>query len=426
LAPTVKSPLSDWLSWAEGLHPRSIDLGLARVKAVADAMRLKPDFPILTVGGTNGKGSTCALLEAMLHAGGYKVGCYTSPHLLRFNERIRVCGREAADEEIGAAFAEVDAARADTSLTYFEFGTLAAMRLFKEAKVDVAILEVGLGGRLDAVNAFDPHCAVVTSVQLDHQQYLGETREAIGYEKAGIFRSGRPAVCSDPDPPASLVDYARAIGTELLLAGNHFRAVGAGEGWRFEGANLLLENLPRPCLHGRHQLANAAAAIAALASLRHSLPVSDAALREGLTRAQLPGRFQVLPGRPRIILDVAHNPAAAGVLAENLDEAVNGGRIIAVFAMLADKDAGGVLDVLATRVQRWIVAELRTQRAMPNSAMARLFAARGLPADFVPTIAEAWSVACKEASEVDTILVFGSFHTVGEVMRRLQETHAHE
>jgi dihydrofolate synthase/folylpolyglutamate synthase len=356
--------LTEWLERLERLHPRPIDLGLERVEAVRARLGPALTMPLFVVGGTNGKGSVCGLLEAMLRSAGYRTGLYTSPHLLRYNERVRIDGTEADDAALVDAFERIERARADISLTYFEFGTLAAALLFADARLDAAVLEVGLGGRLDAVNVFDADCAVVTSVALDHVQFLGPTREAIGREKAGIFRPGRPAVCADPDPPASLVAHAQACGARLVQIGRDF---GYGEGrmqWRYWGPAGKRAGLPYPALRGAHQLANAAAALAALDQLHERLPVHMQSIRAGLTSVSVPGRFQVLPGRPAVILDVAHNAHAAQALARTLGSHGRHARTLAVFAMLADKDIGAVIDAVKDRIDLWHVAGLSVERGV--------------------------------------------------------------
>ena len=310
--------LAGWLWHIEQLHPQTIALGLDRVRAVLDRLAIPKFCPIVTVGGTNGKGSTCAMLEAILGAAGYRTGCYTSPHLLRYSERVRIAGREADDAVLVEAFERVEAVRGESTLTYFEFGTLAAWVAFARAGLDALVLEVGLGGRLDAVNVFDPDAAVLTSVGLDHQDYLGDTRERIGWEKAHIFRAGRPAIVGDPNPPQSVLDHARTIGAELAVIGREFGYSSDANQWRYFGPGGARGGLGYPALRGAIQLANAACAIAAIESLRARLPVGAQDIRIGLALVELPGRFQVLPGRPTMVLDVAHNPQAAGVLAENL------------------------------------------------------------------------------------------------------------
>lgn len=423
--PVPGPTLAAWLTHLERLHPRAIDMGLERVRAVKARLGLTPRFPVVTVGGTNGKGSTCAFLEAMLAAGGHRVGCYTSPHLLRYNERVRIGGREVTDAGLCRAFEAVEAARGDISLTYFEFGTLAAMILFMEAGVDAAILEVGLGGRLDAVNVFDPDVAVITSVALDHLEYLGPDREHIGREKAGIFRAGRPAVCADPDPPASLLAHAQALGARLRLAGRDFGHEPGGGHWRFwrqeGGVAQVRDGLPLPALAGAHQLGNAAAAIEVLTLLPPHLRPTDAGIRHGLLNVRLPARFQVLPGQPPRILDVAHNPHGAKALAANLARHPCAGRTLAVFGMLADKDIEGVVRVMAQAVDEWFLADLAPPRGAPAGRLAQALDAAGVraPRRAFATPREACCAASVSAGRDDRILIFGSFHTVADVLAEL-------
>jgi dihydrofolate synthase / folylpolyglutamate synthase len=357
----------------------------------------------------------------MLRAENYQTGCYTSPHLVRYNERVRIDGSELDDERLIEAFESVESVRGDVQLTYFEYGTLAALCNFEEAGIDAAILEVGLGGRLDAVNAFDPDCAIVTSLDLDHQDWLGSNREDIGREKSGIFRPDKPAICGDTDPPASLIEHAQAIGASLWRSGKDFRAMRSDFGWHYESRHRVLRDLPMPALPGMHQLANAAAAIAALERMRSRFHVDEAAIRTGLQQARLAARFQILPGRPRIILDVAHNPAAALSLANVLADQKGFGRVIAVFGMLGDKDAAGVLDVMSSHVDFWAVGEIDAPRRMKNEAMQALLEPRNLSYRCFPNLREAWTFAYKEASEIDTILVFGSFYTVGAAIKAHSE-----
>jgi dihydrofolate synthase/folylpolyglutamate synthase len=414
--------LEQWLAYLEQLHPQAIALGLDRVERVREALAIAPVCPIITVGGTNGKGSCCAMLEAMLLHAGYRVGCYTSPHLLRYNERVRVGGRAVEDAELCRAFERIERARGEISLTYFEFGTLAAMLVFEEAGIDVAVLEVGLGGRLDAVNIFDADCALVASVDLDHQSYLVDTREAIGFEKAGIYRSGCPAICGDGDPPQSLLAHAGAIGADLFLIDRDFGFAAERQQWRYWGPRVKRNGLPWPVLRGRRQLANAAACITALDLLRDRLPLSAADLRGGLLTAEIPGRFQVLPGRPLVVLDVAHNPQAARVLAENLAELPkSSGAVIAVCAMLRDKDIAGVFGALKGAFTRWHLADSEGPRGAGAGELAAALAQSGESAPFAQysSVAGAWREACKNAGDNDKIIVFGSFLTVAAVMREL-------
>lgn len=409
--------LTAWLNLLEARHARAIDLGLERVEAVRARMALWPRCPVITVGGTNGKGSTCAYLEAILLEAGYRVGCYTSPHLFDYRERVRIDGALLDEARHVAAFAAVEATRGDIPLTYFEHGTLAALWLFQTAELDALILEVGLGGRLDAVNVIDPDCAVVTAVDLDHQEYLGETREAIGREKAGIFRAGRPAVVTDPDPPASLIEYAHDCGARLLRLGGEI-AIEVGEGgWTCRVQDQVYRSLPMPSLPGRFQLNNAAAAVAALYALRDRLPVGMAALRSGLVRAHPPGRFQVLPGPPMIVLDVAHNPQAARALAENLTRLSSPGRHLAVLGLLKDKDAAGVMQPLLPIVDAWYVASLPGPRGASAQTLAEVLRAMGaVVADLYPDVSSALSAACDNAGPTDIIIVFGSFLTVAAAL----------
>ena len=410
--------LGEWLEYIERLHPKTIELGLERVAAVRDALRLAPTFPVITVGGTNGKGSACAMLESILRHAGFKVGCYTSPHLLRYNERVRIDGREARDAQLTGAFSEVDAARGQTQLTYFEFGTLAAVWLFVQERVDAAVLEVGLGGRLDAVNAFDSDCALVMSVALDHMDYLGADRERIGFEKAGIFRPNRPAICADPDPPVSLRRHAAGIGARLMVLNTDFGFVADGARWQYWGPRGKKGALPHPALRGACQLANAAACLTALDSLRERLPVTMNDIRTGLLLAENPGRFQVLPGRPVVILDVAHNPQAAAALADNLERMGPHARTFAVFAMLRDKDIAGVVEATKAHIDHWFVAGIDAPRGSDAALLVRTLQRSGVTKPVTPcaSVAAAYAQACGMAAGNDRILVFGSFHTVAAVV----------
>ena len=423
----MPNDLAGWLAYIEQQHPQTIALGLERVERVRDAMRLAPAVPVITVAGTNGKGSTCAMLEAILAAAGYRVGLYASPHLLRYNERVRIAQREADDVALAAAFARVEAARTridgDTRLTYFEFGTLAAVDLFLRSAVDVLVLEVGMGGRLDAVNAFDADCAVVTSIGLDHMDYLGATREAIGYEKAGIFRAGKPAVIADPAAPASVPAHARAIGASLLRIGQEFGYQAEGDQWSFWGPAGRKSGLPHPALHGAIQLQNASAALAALEMLRECLPVSMNDLCRGLAEVELPGRFQLLPGHPALVLDVGHNPQAAEVLAQNLSQMEPCSGTSAVFGMLRDKDIAGVVRVLAKHIDQWFVCTLPPPRGAQASELARVLRQAGVDAvrEFENPV-KAYAAACSGAAENDRIVAFGSFHTVADVIAAREES----
>lgn len=409
--------LADWLARLERAHPSAIELGLERVARVRDAMGLHPAFPLIIVGGTNGKGSCCAYLEAILRAQGYKTGLYTSPHLLRYNERVRIDGNEAPDKDIVAGLEAVEAARGDVSLTYFEQGTLAAVWQFVQAGVDVAVLEVGLGGRLDAVNVFEPAISIVTAVDMDHQSWLGDSREAIGFEKAGIFRADKTAICSDLDPPQTLVEHAARIGAKLVRAGRDFDLAQQANGWGFRCGGTALSALPMPALAGEHQLWNAAAALATLVQLAEVLPVSLAAIHAGLVSARLAGRFQRIPGRVEVVLDVAHNPQSARVLADNLRAYPAKGKTCAVFALLADKDAVGVIEPLKDCFDSWFIAGLSGERGQSGKALAELVAARVLaPVNVHDNPFSAFEAAKLQAVEGDRIVAFGSFYTVAAVL----------
>jgi dihydrofolate synthase/folylpolyglutamate synthase len=435
----MPSPLPDglegWLAHIEALHPRGsagIELGLERVAAVKSRLGQHETCPVILVGGTNGKGSTCAILERILLAAGYRVGLYTSPHLLHYNERVRIDAVAVDNPSLCAAFARVEQARSDTELTYFEFGTLAAWEVLAAADPDVVVLEVGLGGRLDATNVYQPACAIVTGVDLDHMDYLGADREAIGREKAGIFRAGVPAVCGDPRPPQSLLAHAAGIGAGLRLMGRDFGYIRREQQWLCwlrpadgadpggDVAGVRRDGLPLPALRGDRQLGNAACALAALDALHTQLPVAMEDIRRGLTEVELAGRFQVLPCRPAVVLDVAHNPQAARVLSANLGEMVSCGDTWAVCGMLADKDIDGVIDALAERVTRWLPCTLEGSRAASADFLAAHLRAKGIEpfGEFDSPAAALWC-AQENASEDDRILVFGSFLTVAAAMRVL-------
>lgn len=423
-SPPSARTLAEWLAHTERLHEQTIDMGLARVAAVRDAMGLHPTFPIFTVAGTNGKGSTCALLAACLSAAGYRVGVYSSPHLVRYNERVRIGQEFASDDCLCTAFAKVELARGAQSLTPFEFGTLAAMQVFADEGLDAVILEVGLGGRLDAVNIFDPHCAIITSIAIDHEAYLGDTREAIGYEKAGVFRAHTPAICADLDPPASIATSAHKRGALLLQIGRDFSCGGNADDWWFSFGDTHYTHLPALKLSGEFQHRNASAALTALISLNHLLPISEQALRQGLQAARLPGRFQMLDGKPLIILDVAHNPHAATELAHNLHALPCAGKTYAVLGMLRDKDIAGVVAVMNSLVDGWHVAGIDERRgATLGEMMQSLSAVRGLKTGYESVLSAFLSVR-KIAQSEDRIVVFGSFVTVGQVLTHLENPSA--
>jgi dihydrofolate synthase/folylpolyglutamate synthase len=423
----VKS-FPDWLEFLENLHPKGqsgIELGLARVGRVKAALGQRQTCPLIVVGGTNGKGSTCAFLEAICRAAGYRVGCYTSPHLLAYNERVRVDGAAADDARLCAAFARVEAARQATgnvALTYFEFGTLAAWEVFAKARVDLVLLEVGLGGRLDAVNVHDADAAVVTGIALEHTDWLGPDRESIGFEKAGIYRGGRPAICADANPPRTLLAHARAIGADLSLIGHDFGHERVRDGWSYwNRQGTCREALPLPALPGAHQLGNASAALAAIDALQDRLPVPLPAVCEGLRQVRLAGRFQRVSERPEIILDVAHNPQAAASLADNLATPGAFRRTLAVVGMLADKDIAGTLRRLAGRIDVCLLAGLDVPRGAAAERLVAVADTGGLGgrAERFASPVAALRRAMSLAEEDDRIVVFGSFHTVAAVLREI-------
>ena len=433
--PPFQDGLDGWLAHLEALHPRGsagIELGLERVAAVKLRLGQRETCPVILVGGTNGKGSTCAMLERILLTAGYRVGVYNSPHLLHYNERVRINGVTIDDASLCAAFACVEEVRGDTALTYFEFGTLAAWEVFAAADLDAIILEVGLGGRLDATNVYEPSCTIVTGVDLDHMDFLGSDREAIGREKAGIFRAGIPAICGDPQPPHSLIDHAAAIGARLQILGKDFGYLRQEQQWLYwgrpaddvklngEAATIRRGGLAFPALRGDQQLANAACTLAALDALHPCLPVAMKDIRRGLIEVELAGRFQVLPGRPAIVLDVAHNPQAARVLAANLGDMSFHRNTWAVFGMLADKDIDGVIDALGERVTHWLPCMLEGRRAASADFLAGRLEAKGMTvAGQFASPAAALIYAQENAGEDDRILAFGSFLTVAAALQTL-------
>ena len=422
----LPTSLPDWLAMLETRHSETqINMGLDRVQAVKARMQLAFTCPVIMVAGTNGKGSTCAMLESVLLRAGYKVGLYIKPHFLDFNERARVLGEMASDEQLVASFNAVEAVRGDTPLTYFEFTTLAILHLLSQANLDVAILEVGLGGRLDAVNVIDADVAIVTSVDIDHTDYLGDTREAIGFEKAGIFRPGKAAICSDPVPPQSLIDHAEAIGADLWLMGRDFNYSGDKQQWNYGGREQRRNSLAYPSLRGANQILNATAVLAALEVLKLKLPVGAQEVRTGLVTVELPGRFQVLPGRPSVILDVAHNPHAAAALNQNLGNMGFHPYTYAVFGSMHDKDIDGVLAAMSEHVDHWCLAGLPSPRAATASELAAKvqIMLEDKPDSSEHTVsifddpAQAFANAMSRAGENDRIVVFGSFLTVAGVMK---------
>lgn len=415
--------LAAWLAVLETRHSKEIDMGLDRVAAVKNKLAIHYDCPVIMVAGTNGKGSTCAMLEAVLMQAGYRVGLYSKPHFLDFNERARINGEMVGDDVFISTFNAVEEARGDISLTYFEFTTLAICKLLADAKLDVVILEVGLGGRLDAVNVIDADVSIVTSIDIDHVDYLGDTREKIGFEKAGIFRPGKAAICGDPLPPQSLIDHAQAIGADLWLFGRDFNYNGDKQQWNFAGRSQRRNSLAYPSLRGANQLLNASAVLAALEALKLELPVGAQEVRTGLVMVDLPGRFQVMPGRPTVVLDVAHNPHAAATLAQNMDNMGFHAYTYAVFGSMLDKDIDGVIAQLKDKVDHWCVTALPLPRAAPVDVLKDKLIAAGVLADPEKTVAsfespeQAYAEAISKAGENDRIVVFGSFLTVAGVMR---------
>lgn len=429
--------LHRWLERIAAGHPKAIELGLDRVRRVAQDMGfaqgqqgISLGCTSIVVGGTNGKGSTCGMLESILLRAGYRVATYTSPHLLAFNERLRINGEMVSDEDLIAAFEGVQAAlggAAIQSLTYFEFTTLAIFDIIRRAQVDVAVLEIGLGGRLDAVNIVDTDCAVLVSVAMDHQDYLGDTREKIGWEKAHIARPGRPFICADPEPPAAVAEVAATLGADIWQIGADFNYQGDRQQWSWAGRGLRRNALAYPALRGVNQLINASAALAALAALREKLVITAASVREGLALVDVPGRFQVLPGQPSVVLDVAHNPHAAAVLAANLDQMGFFPTTIAVCGILADKDAEEIFRKLGDRIDQWCLASLsgpdvgsrgRTAESLLGALMKAL---PGASAQCYESPSAAFGAARERAGPSDRIVVFGSFLTVAP---RMSQSHA--
>jgi dihydrofolate synthase/folylpolyglutamate synthase len=423
--------LQQWLDWCEQLHPVAIDMGLDRVKTVADRMALHFDCPVITVAGTNGKGSTCAMLEAILLQAGYRTGVYTSPHLVHFEERCRLHGESASSDVFAQAFAFVESVRGDVSLTYFEFSTLAILHLMSKAQLDVAILEVGLGGRLDAVNIIDTDCAVITSIDIDHTAILGLDRETIGFEKAGIMRAARPVIVSDPVAPQSVIDHAQAVGALLWQFGRDFNFSGDPQQWAWAGRDRRYSGLAYPALRGANQLINASGVLAALEAMRQQIPVTAQAIRNGLAMVELPGRFQIVPGQPVLVLDVAHNPHSVAALAVNLDAMGFYPTTHAVLGAMGDKDLLPMLKRVSPMVDKWYFTDLPLSRAATAEQLQALWQTQNTRKDATSSVhakpMEAFQAAIKNADPADRIVVFGSFHTVGGVLQdgipRLQAKH---
>lgn len=417
--------LQDWLAYCERLHPTTIDMGLERVHTVARRMGIGFACPVITVAGTNGKGSTCVMLESILLQAGYRTGVYTSPHLVHFEERLRLNGEAVKAQELVAAFARVESARVQDhdaiSLTYFEFSTLAILDVMQRSALEVVILEVGLGGRLDAVNIIEPDCAIITSIDLDHTALLGETREAIGFEKAGIMRTDKPVVVSDPLPPQSVLDRALEVGADLWRVGVDFNVTGDKQQWGWAGRGRRYSGMAYPALRGANQLVNAAGVLAALTALRDRLPITAQAVRNGFAFVDLPGRFQIVPGQPNLVLDVAHNPHAAAALAANLDAMGFFPTTHAVFGCMADKDIAAVLARLNPLVDKWYFTNLPTDRAALATDLLAQWQALNKRKDCTAVVygdpESALQAALSQADPADRIIVFGSFLTVGGVLK---------
>ena len=406
------------------MHPKTMDLSLERTVEVARRLGIHFTVPLITVAGTNGKGSTCAMIESIARHAGYRVGLYQKPELVHFTERCRVGGAAVTDEDLLPHFAAVEAARADITLTFFEFTTLAIARLLSMAELDLVILEVGLGGRYDSVNAFDSDCAVITSIDLDHMEWLGPDRETIGLEKAQIMRGGNPAIISDPMPPQSVLAHGRAIGADLWLVGRDFNHTGDRQQWSWSGRGRRYHGMSYPALRGANQLINAAGAIAALIALKDRLPINAQAVRSGLALLELPGRFQIVPGQPILVLDVAHNAQAVAALAHNLDAMGYFQSTHAVFGVMRDKDIPALLSKIAPLVDVWHCCDLPSARAATAIELKDLVQlASATRQGGAPTVhihespSSALRAAAASAGAADRIVVFGSFLTVGGVLK---------
>jgi dihydrofolate synthase/folylpolyglutamate synthase len=413
--------LDAWLQWQEGLHPKAIDLGLDRVRRVAERLQLtSSDASVITVAGTNGKGSSLAMLNSIYTSAGYRVGLYTSPHVHRYNERIQIQGALVSDEALCEAFDIIDKARGDISLSYFEFGTLAALQLFSRQELDLLLLEVGLGGRLDAVNIIDPDLSLITSIDVDHVEWLGSDREQIGVEKAGIMRPGKPVVVSDPHPPASVGTEANRVGGELSSLGQDFHYLKSGRDWTWFSDQTRHERLPMPGLKGDFQLQNAAGVVAVTELLQDRLPVSHDALTQGLKTATVIGRLMQIDSSPEVLVDVAHNPQSTRVLAEYLSTHPVSGRQLAVMGVMADKDVACMLRPLQQSFDAWLLAQPRLPRALEADRLAHELSEIGMtvPVSQYGSIQEACQAARSEAQPNDRIVIFGSFYTVAEALSK--------
>lgn len=418
--------LDAWLHHIEGLHAQTIDLGLDRMETMLKRLNIRFNCPVFTVGGTNGKGSTCAFIESALLAGGYTVGVHTSPHLIRFNERVRINGEDAGDEDLIRQFEKVEAARGEMTLSYFEYTLLGILLLFAEKNLDAVVLEIGLGGRLDAVNAVEPSVSVITSIGIDHTAYLGKTRESIGWEKAHIYRPGKPAVCADANPPITVEQYSEKIGAQLLVIGRNFKFEHR-QGcltWNFSGSKGELNNLPLPTMPGEHQLNNASGAFEALQCLQRKLPLKREAFETALLKTRITGRFSKVRNAPEVYLDVGHNPHAAKELAKTLGDLPKVPRQSAVFGMLSDKDRAQVCRIMACSFDKWYVSDLEGPRGGTAEDLSKLLGEAGVAAEKVQSfksVEEALARALEDARETDRIVTFGSFLTVASAVKFLKE-----
>lgn len=404
--------LDAWLTWQQSLHFSEIDMGLERMQRLASRLDLFTHaFPIISVAGTNGKGSSVSMLDAIYQAAGYKTGAYTSPYLYRYNERITISGKPLEDAEIIQVFEQIEDAREDTTLTYFEFSTLAALLLFKHKQVDVALLEVGMGGRLDAVNTWDADVALITSIGIDHVKWLGDNREQIGHEKAGIMRANHVAICGDPNPPASIQKHASAIGAQLQQTGEDFSWKKQADSWQWSNQRQCLKGLPAPNLRGSYQYQNAANVLAVVDAMSAQLPVSEAAIHGGLTAVSLQGRLQVIQHAPQIILDVAHNAHAATELAKWLNDEPCTGKTIAFFSMLSDKDIHDVLQHLHNLIDEWVLFPLSDARGFTRDELTSVFTQHAGLKNWVvhDSIQTAWHDCQGKMQDNDRVIVFGSF-----------------
>lgn len=416
--------LKGWLDWQESLHPLAIDLGLERAAEVFS--KLNPNYtkPItITVAGTNGKGSCVAYLEAIYRAQGYRVGAYTSPHILIYNERIKIDGQPVSDSAICEAFTRVEAVRGDITLSYFEFGTLAALDIFSRSKVDIQLLEVGMGGRLDAVNIVNPDVSLISSIGIDHIDWLGQTREAIGMEKAGIFRPAIPAIVGDPNPPHSVFQTAEVKKAHLYYIGRDFGYEKSGSQWSWSAGQQQLLHLPAPALKGEHQYRNASSVLLAVSQLQNKLSVSETAIHKGLATTCLPGRFQLIDDEIPILLDVGHNPQAVGTLAEYLHDHFPGRRIHAVFSMMKDKDIAGVLEIMNPFIYDWFFAPLANPRSVTEPVIREIFLKNSISRLFFgfKDFSAAFAAAKRQSSKGDLLLVFGSFILVSDCLTELNK-----